>query len=424
MLRRPFALLLVAVLAAAPLQAQGLRSRLQDLFTFGTCGQPLCLDLGNTHGAHFLESVAEGNKTVIGFVTSAISKSAANTPVSSTSSGATYSIVNGLPVRTSTSAGPVFAERSQTLGRGRLFLGANFSSIHYTTLNGAPTDNLLFTFAHQDVGVVGRGDPNFENDVIRLNLGLDLNLAVASVFATYGVTDFLDIGVAVPFVRVSMHGSSVAEIDPFEFPTPHHFGGTDAAPILRASRTLDDAASGIGDVVGRMKVNLGQTSKAGAALLAEVRLPTGDADNLLGSGHASVRALGIFAAQFGNFSVHANGGYLVRTGKLENDAILGTLGFDNLMTPWSTLAISLISEWRVGAEKFTLPGPIDFVFPVQRQMQATSIPRRSDNRLDASVGLKFNLRGGTVLMMNGIVPLKRASLQPEFTWTGGLEFSF
>ncbi len=418
----------VALLApAAPneIGAQApLRERLGALFTFGSCGEPLCLDLDNTHGNHYVPGIAQGNSTVIAFVTQAVARSSSSLPISATSSGATYSIVDGLPVRTSTSAGPIFAERSHTLGKGRFFIGTNVTHIGYSTINGVPLDNLQLTFAHQDVGAPGLGDPEFENDVIRLRLALDMDLLMAAVSATYGLTDNVDIGVAVPYMRVSMAGTSTAQIDPFG-PNPlHFFGGTSADPILRATASMNATASGIGDIVGRLKVNLGQGARYGSAILTEVRFATGDEENLLGAGASSARAVGVLAAQYGNFAVHANGGYLVRTGELQNDAVLATAGFDNLMAPWATLAFSLISEWRVGEEKLSLPGPIQIEFPFPRTIQSTTIPHRRDDRLDAAMGMKFSLRGGTVLMINGTAPLKKTSLQPDFVWTAGLEFAF
>ena len=424
MLRSLIVSSLLLLTAAPVVQAQGLRDRLADLFTFGSCGQPLCLDLNNAHGNHFLPAVTAGNATVIGFVTEAMAKSAASIPISATSSGATYSIVDGLPVKTSTSAGPVFAERAQTLGRRRFFLGMNVTSIQYSTLNGAPMDRLELNFAHEDVGNPGRGDPEFENDVIRTQLSVKASLLVASLFATYGITDFIDIGVAVPLMRVTLQGTSVAQIDPFG-PTPlHHFAGTATNPVLRATAGLNASASGVGDIVTRLKVNLGQGRRVGAALLAEARVPTGDETNLLGSGSTSVRGVGVIGAQFGAFSLHGNTGYLVRTGELQNDAIIATVGFDNLMTERSTLAFSLISEWRVGDPKLILPPPFDFVAPFTRRIESTSIPTRDDSRLDASLGVKFNLRGGTVFVLNGTAPLKKSGVQPDFFWTSGLEISF
>jgi len=418
------ALITVGCVAATPLAAQGLRDELGKLFTFGSCGQPLCLDVSGVHGSHFLPSVNAGNATVIDFLTASVSRSASSTPISATSSGATYTIVDGLPVRTSISAGPIFAERSQTLGKGRFFLGTNISSIHFTTLNGVPTDNLELNFTHQDVPPAGLGDPSFENDVIRMQLQLDVNLVVGTLFATYGVTDFLDVGVAVPMERVSLSGTSVAQIDPFGPNPQHFFGGTSANPILRATSSVNASASGVGDVVGRVKINLGQGAKMGAALLGEVRFPTGSEANLLGSGSTTAKAMGVFAAQFGSFAVHTNAGYVLRTGQLQNDAIAASFGFDNLASPWATFAFSVLSEWRVGAPKQTLPGPTEYVFPFVREVQATNIPYRREDRLDAALGAKFNVRGGTVLMVNGIVPLRRAGLQPDFTWTDGVEFAY
>jgi hypothetical protein len=94
------------------------------------------------------------------------------------------------------------------------------------------------------------------------------------------------------------------------------------------------------------------------------------------------------------------------------------------MTPWATLAFDLISEWQVGESPLTLPQPIALDTPYVRVLPATNIPYRRDDRLDASLGVKFNVRGGTVLVVNGIVPLKQASLQPQYIWTVGLDFNF
>lgn len=413
----------LALSLASSLHAQNMRSTINQLFTFGNCGEPLCLDLPDAHGTHFIPAVTAGNQTVIGFLTEAIGRSVASTPISATSSGATFSLVGGLPVRTSTSPGPVFGERAQTLGRGRFYLGANVTGLSFTTLNGAPVDNLVINFAHQDVGTPGEGDPEFENDVIQLRLNLDMNITVMSVFATWGVTDFLDIGVAIPVVRTTINGNSEAQILPFGNTAIHRFGGTATDPILRAAASASGTSTGIGDVVGRVKVNLGQSRRLGAAILTDVRFATGDDANLLGSGSSSIRALAVGSAQFGNFAPHVNLGYLARSGKQESDAVLATVGFDNLMASWATVAADLISEWQVGDNPITLPGDIVFVAPFQRRIPSISVPNRTQNTINAALGLKFNVRGGTVLVINGIAPLRKTGLQPDFIWTFGLEGS-
>jgi hypothetical protein len=423
--------LAVLSLTTRPLAAQDptLRSLLSQLFTFGNCGQPLCLDgsinAGNGHGNHFLSAAAGGNLAVISFISEAIGQSVAGTPISGTSSGATYSFVGGVPVRTSRSAGPIFAERSQTLGRGRLFFGSNVTGINFSTLGGIPIDNLTLNFTHEDVDNEGSlGDPQFENDLIQVRLGLDVNLMIATAFATYGLTDFIDVGIAVPFVRTSVRGSSEGQVHPFGPSAIHFFGGTPTDPVLRAATSVDGSKTGIGDVAGRIKFNVAQTSNFGAALLTDVRFPTGDEENLLGSGATAVRAVGILAGQFGSFSPHVNAGYLVRTDTLENDALLLTVGFDNLMSPWATAAVDLISEWQVGDNKITLPGSTQYDVPFVRIIQATPLVDRRQNRVSTSVGLKFTMREGTVLMGNAIIPITTAGLQSDVVWTAGLELTF
>lgn len=419
-------LLAAALLVVHPSEAraQGLSGLINELFTFGDCGEPLCLDVGNEHGEHFIPSVTQGNRTVIGFLTQSIGKSTSNLPISATSSGTTFKIVGGLPVKTSTSAGPIYAERSQTLGRGRFFIGANVSGMSFTTLNGAPLEDLRFNFGHSDVGAAGLGDPSFENDLISTRLTVDLDVQVVALFATWGVLDFVDLGVAVPFVRTSIQGASEAQITPFGANPVHNFNGDILNPVLRAVAAVDGSASGVGDVVGRLKINLGQGRTAGAAILGDVRFPTGREEDLLGSGSASLRALAIVSTQFGNFAPHLNGGYAARTDSLQNDAVLATLGFDALVAEWATVAFDLVSEWQIGANKVPLPGPIVYTAPYDRTYPSTSIPTRREDVVNASFGAKFTLRGGMVLVLNGLVPLRGVGLQPDFIWTAGLEYAF
>jgi len=425
---RPSPLLLaLAVCISIPVEtarAQSLSDLITDLFTFGDCGQPLCLDVDNAHGEHFIPAFTQGNQTVLGFLTLSIGRSAANLPISATSSGSTFRIVDGLPVRTSTSAGPIFAERAQTLGRGRFFFGANVSGLAFQSLNGANTEDLRFNFSHQDVGAPGLGDPLLENDMISNQIVLDVSQQVAAVFATWGILDFVDIGVAVPLLRTSISGTNSGQVTPFGPVAVHRFGGDSANPVLATSTSVSGSASGIGDIAARLKVNLGQSETWGVALLTDVRLPTGKEEDFLGTGSTSIRALGIVSGQFGNFSPHLNTGYVARTDTLQNDAILGTLGFDALITEWATVAADMITEWQLGDNKITLPGTIHYVTPFDRTYPATSIPAKRQNLLNLSMGTKFTVRGGAVIVINAIVPINKTGLQPDIAWTAGLEYTF
>src|SRR5262249_40804364 len=172
----------------------------------------------------------------------------ANLPVSAASGGSTFSFQGGVPVRTSTSTGPIFAERAQTLGRGRVLATVTRSGIDFKTFRGVSLDNLKFTFTHANVNFPGcnnvfkgncalLGVPAFENETIDLNLGLNVDLSVTSFLLTYGITDRIDIGVVLPLITTSLTGNSTAQINPFGPPPAlHFFGGTPDNPVLTASR--------------------------------------------------------------------------------------------------------------------------------------------------------------------------------------------
>lgn len=411
---------------AAAQDDSGLRDRIeQELFTFGDCGETLCLDLDNIHGDHFIPALAEGNDAVISFVTDAIGNATLSVPLSATSSGATFSFVGGVPVRTSTSAGPIFGERTQTLGRGRFFIGASVTGVEFTSLNGVPLGAVQLNFKHQDnEPTESLGDPEFENDIIAMKLAMNVNVVVGTLAVTAGLTDFIDVGVAVPFVRTEVSGRTDAQILPFGSTAIHRFGGNSTDPILRATATMEGSASGIGDIAGRVKVNLGQGETMGAAVLADIRFPTGREEDLLGTGASQIRAMALYSAQLGTFSPHLNLGYAARNGELQRDAVIIQTAFDNLLTEWATLAVGIESELQLGDNPFTLPETIVLDEPFTRQLSATNVPNTDGDLLRASIGGKFTVRGGTVLVLNGIFPLEDVGLQPDYIWTVGLDFPF
>src|SRR5436190_16580683 len=433
------------VLATSPLAAQGLRDKISELFIFSAGKDPLFLggtaDPNNPaaiqlHADHFIPAARAENGSLISFISNAVSGNVANIPVSATSGGSTFRFEGGVPVRTSVSPGPVFAERAQTLGRGRVFVGANINHLHFATLRGVRLNGIEMTFTHENVtgpvcdSIVGAsctpyGVPTLENDVIAVRVALDLDMTVTSFFASFGLLDRVDIGVVLPIVSTSLRGTSDAEIIPFGGPTAQHFfGGTPANPQLSTSRFVEGSATGVGDIAARVKVNVTQTERTTFAVLGDVRFPTGSEDDLLGSAHIAARGVGIVSARFGAFSPHANLGYLYRSGSTQNNAVLATLGFDHLMAPWATMAVDLVSELQVGESKLRLPGPVTYDLPFRRTINVTNIPNERDDLINGSFGFKFTTRAGVTLVANTLVPLNRGGLRPNILWTAGLEYNF
>jgi len=422
---------IVGVLAlwaiAAPVRAQKLREQIRQLFTFGTCGELICLDpsLAGFHGLHFIPAAETGGATFISFLSTSIGVSVSNTPISSSSSGTTFKFEGGVPVKTSTSAGPIFAERAQTLGRGRWFVGLGVTHMNFERLRGVPLRDITFNFTHEDVDPIDSlGDPGFENDFISVKVAMDVSLLVTSFSLSYGLVDGIDLGVTVPFVRASVQGNSLAQFVPAGGSIVHFFSGSPSNPVLTAVSSAQGAATGLGDVAARLKINVAQTGRIGIAVLGDARFPTGDEANLLGAGAFSGRGLAIISGRFGNFSPHLNLGYTVRDAKEQNNSVDGTAGYDVLLSPWATMVFDVLGSWQIGASKLTVPPAVIFQAPARRSFDVTNIPGQSDDYMSLNIGFKFATRRGIQIVTSALFPLRDSGLQPSVAWTGGLEYNF
>jgi len=425
--RRSILAALLVLAGSSALAAQSLRDQIRtDLFTFGNCGEPLCLAGALTgHGSHFIPATQSAAGDILDLLGNSLAASVSNTPVGSTSSGVTYQFVGGLPVKTATSGGPIFGERAQTLGKGRFFVGVNVSVMHFERLRGVRMDDVEFNFTHEDTPPLDTlGSPFFENDVIGVRVAMNIQLMVTTFVASYGVVDGVDLSVAIPLVHTSVQGTSVATIHPAGYPSPHRFAGTDSAPVMTAVAGMDGSATGVGDVAARLKVNVVQSNAFGAAILLDGRFPTGDEQNLLGSGKFSGRGLGIVSAKFGTLAPHLNIGYVFRDAKQSSSSVIATLGFDNAVAGWATMAFDLLSEWQLGDSKLKIPGPVQYQVPFPHTVSPTNIPGQRDDFLSASVGFKFQTPRGILITTNALFPLRNSGMQPSAVWTGGLEYNF
>jgi len=437
--------LMVLATTTEPAAAQSLRGQIGQLFIFGEGTDALFLsgsaDPNNpagvrVHGDHFVPAAVGSNGQLIDFLTNAIAQNVASIPLNATSGGVTYRIEGGVPVATSTSPGPILGERSQTLGRGGILVGANVNRLSFRSLRGVPLDNMRLTFTHENSNFpncdqIFQGDcslygiPGFENDVIDLDLNLHLDVTAFVFVVTYGLTDRIDVGMALPVVSTSFRGQSRAQIVPFgDGPVNHFFGGTADNPVLTASRAVDASATGLGDVAARLKVALGERDAARFALLGDVRVPTGDEEDLLGSGELFVRVLGIVSAELGDFSPHLNLGYAYRAGDIFNDSFLATVGFSHMLAPWATLALDFVSELQVGQSKLEVPDPVLIEAPFRRTVNTSNIPSRRDDLASGSVGFKFVTPFGLNVITNTTWPLNQGGLRTSLAWMMGLEYNF
>ena len=422
---------LAAALSFASLPAQTMTEAIKLLYSFGTgCPEQICLSVNSAHLEHFNPAAAGAENGMTVFLTQAIGASAANIPIAAaTSTGILVQSGEGLPTRQSTSPGPIFAERMQTIGKGSLYVSLNATNFNYSTLRGVPLTGLHTTITHQDVPPAGLGQPAFENDVIEVSTSMHIQMVATTASVTYGITDHFDFGIAIPLLYTSLRGNGTAQIMPFGPNDPHFFGDS-ANRSLQATSSVNTSATGLGDIAARFKVNLHSEKTWGAAILGDVRMPTGNTENFQGAGVWGFEAIGIVSAQYGQFSPHFNLGYSSHEGSSLSDAVLATLGFDQMLSSSVSFVFDFISSWQVGSNQFQLPPNVILtsynsggIPNTTRTIVPTNIPDQRDNVVLASAGAKFMLKSGMILVANALIPIVSGGVQSKGAMTLGIEYT-
>ena len=429
-------ILIVAVGRPTTAVASDLESALHFIFD-DVLDSALILSPG-PHAQHYLPEKVASSERTINALSNFISANTSNFPLSSTAAGVTFDFSTGVPVASMSSSGPVFAEQATTLGRKKLNVGANFSYLDLARLRGIKTQDLSVNLFHQDIADTLFGDSDYEYDYITLNLNMDLNAVVFATYATYGITDRIDVGVAVPIVNVSMKAASVARMNSYTYTSSdsasHYFGGTKYDPVLwHDVPVIDQSASGIGDIAVRAKANFYRSPGGNMAGLLEIRLPTGKAEDFLGAGDPSYKFGVIGSASFGGINPHVNASYNIRTSKIDRNEVELKLGYDQKVGEKLTFAAEWMGSYEVGAQIWDTRFPDPQVIsrpdgPNQTiatyYIPSTSIPAyASDNVVNTSFGVKYMPKSNLLLVANVILPVNNGGLRSSVIPTLGLELN-
>lgn len=430
-----FTFMIISVwLSPATIRAEDMRAELQRAFD-----DVLAISLGSSpgqHGNHFKPDNVATSGRIISALTSFVGANVSSFPLSSTATGLTFDFSGGVPVPVTTSAGPVFAERATTIGRGKFNFGGNLSYLNLARIRGVATEDVEFNFVHQDVAESGLGDIPFEYDFITLDMNLDMDAVVAAAYATYGLTERIDLGVAIPITSVSMKATPHARMTSYTYASSgnaqHFFGGTTDAPNLEYDAPEISASSaGIGDIALRAKGNFYRGQRADLGALIEVRLPTGDEDRFLGAGSIAYKFGLISSGHLGAINPHANLSYEVRESDIDRDEIQLILGYDQKVTDNLTLAAEWMGGYEIGPEIDALQfGDATAMAPMYegvpttptQRVWPTNIPGYSaDNIIDASFGIKYTPRPNMLLVANVILPVNNGGMRSDFIPSVGIE---
>jgi hypothetical protein len=381
------------------------------------------------HRAHFNSdfqfNFSQFNAALVGQIVSI--------PLPSPASGFTYQFDASLGVfqRSTQSFGPILSERADTIGARRMSVGFAFQRFNFDTVEGLDLRTVPAVFTHDNAALRGGRE-----DVVTTMNSIEASVAQSTTFFTVGITDRFDISVAVPVVSNHMKVVSAATI--------HRLGTTN--PLTHFFRQADDEvgeeriftatgdATGLGDLMVRLKHSVHKGPTSGFAVGFDVRIPTGDEMNLLGSGTAGLRPFGIWSATYDRVSPHVNLGYKWNgssvlagnpaTGEAADfpDQAGYAVGADLSVSPRVTLAFDLSGVFVINAERLrretfnALDGRSTF--------PNIAFTRESLHNLSGAAGLKVSPIDRLLIDVNVLFKLDENGLRDKVTPLVGIEYSF
>jgi hypothetical protein len=323
-------------------------------------------------------------------------------PLPSPASGVSYTFnpTMGTFVPSQESLGPILSDRADTMGAHRLYVAFTYQHFGFHSLDGDSLKTLVVGFADS------------------VNLSLD----EFTTFVSYGITRRVDISAAFP-VRTVQIGASGLGFD---------VSLTPPATVTPVADTEARSASGLSDITLRVKANVWKSEHAGVAIAADIRTPTGQPLNFLGSGAFGVKPF-VIASAGKNFhhlyiGPHVNVGYEWNGTSILGGALLGEEG--RLPRVLSYTAGTEIGVHKRATVTLDLNGQrlfnVNHTYIFNDSLNPTSVTifTQSINMKDASIGAKINPIGNLLLTGNLSFQLDRGGLRARLVPLIGASYTF
>ena len=386
---------------------------------------------GSTHSAHF-NSEFQSSFTQFNV---AIASQLTTLPIPSPASGFTYTFdtFTGTFRRSTQSFGPILAERAETIGRGKFSFGFNFQQFVFGSIEGVDLSRVPAVFRHDDFQLGGG-----RSDVVTTTNTIDASVAQFTAFLTYGITNRLDFSVAVPVVRTHLSLLSdavIQRIGTAQNPKIHFFRDPSDPTKFGNERQYfaEGTAAGVGDVIFRLKGTALRRGALALALGTDIRAPSGDEKNLLGSGAAGVKPFAALSLVVKRIAPHLNAAYQ-RNGKSElaGDIKVGTkvhlpdqvfyvAGADVGIRDRLTLAVDFLGQTVLRSPRII---PITFVAANDARFPDILFHKESFNDFSGSAGVKMNIGKNLLANFNLLFRLNDAGLRYRLAPLIGLEYGF
>jgi hypothetical protein len=424
--------------------SQAVRAQEKDLVTlipnlYGPRGLIVDTDAplagGVDHSAHFNSSFqSEFTQINVSIATQLLTL-----PLPSPASGFTYGFDPKLGVftRSTQSFGPILAERAETIGKKKVNVGFSYQHFNFDSIEGIPLNNVPAVFTHDDAVQLGGRE-----DVVTTATRIEEKIDQFTLFGTIGLSERVDLSVAVPFISNHLDvvsDATIQRIGTEANPAIHFFSkGQPGSPGYYGNQrqfSSSGHASGIGDVIFRLKATAVRWEHSGLAFGMDVRAPTGDEMNLLGSGGTGLKPFAAFSYNYKRIAPRFNVGYQwngksvlagnVVTGEKKSlpDQLLYVVGADISLASRLSLAVDLLGQRVIDAPRLvgetftTLRGGLNFP-------NVTFNAKSSFNLNNGAIGVKLNPFGGLLLNANMLLKLDSGGMRDKITPLVGISYTF
>jgi hypothetical protein len=286
-------------------------------------------------------------------------------------------------------------ERSLTGGKRQVSLGVAYSDASFDKIDGRNLgDGTLVATAGRLVGDALPSDAE--------TLTLRIRTRAVTVSGHVGVTDRMDVSAAVPLLTISVDGSRVDT-----------YRGT---AVVQAGAVA--SSSGLGDVRVGTKYNAIRRGGSGVALAGEARLPTGDSDDLFGSGQFVFTPRVIGSLERNRLAVHGDLGYAMsgRSDEVDYAAAFTVVAHNRLTLITEFMGRRLTSGGRL----------VDAVEPHPSLVGVETIrlsgTQHATTRMQMAAGLRWNVATNGLIGVNVLRPLTTAGLNAR--WMTSVSFDY
>ena len=417
-----FVLLLLQICLPARAQNSELEAALGGLYA--TC----LFDVPGVQNNPFSQAAALSRQSLAPGITNFIESSLAAIPLTPPSLDAQYA--DGEIVTVVTAFTPIFTESSATVGQGQFLVGSNVAYFNLSTIRGEDLDNLRFAFAQNGGG-----------DRVVATMPFDMDATVFTLYGTYGITDRLDLGFALPVVRLGVENvGTTFEVQGDQTgcrysgevgPNCQNIGGRQVeVPLDLINTDLPESETYLSTLAVRAKYRFPTRFTQGRlAAVVDMRLPLGRSeDSIIGEGNFGTRVslIGEYA-ELDAFKPYVNLGAQFWNGDNANSLAFAT-GFTQRMASKLFFAFDLLGELEIEDSDF-LSGIDNELGPdatdTELALAGSTIPAvPRDHTLTAGLGFQVAISPSFHLYGSALFALLNRGLQSNIAPTGGVSLYF